>query len=198
MTALIPFDTIPVPRPRPDETYSRQCFERSISFTGLKRLLGAADYSKAGDRNAGLAAPGEAVRETARAILSDLTLQHLYDRPLADDRGNVDSIMRVNYAVDLEAFASVAKMTLGELKDHLLRSTGAEVKRIGRGLTGVMAAALAKLCDVHELIFIARKINRPSKARTRLGLPGTLSSRLQPNHPTDDPRGVGLLVYWGL
>src|SRR5438270_13554151 len=61
-----------------------------------------------------------------------------------------------------------------------------------------MAAALAKLCDVHELIFLARKIAHPSKARTLLGSPGTLSSRLQPNHPTDDPRGITLLCYWGL
>jgi len=54
------------------------------------------------------------------------------------------------------------------------------------------------LCDVHELIYIAKKIRRPTQARTMLGLPGTLSSRLQPNHPTDDPRGITLLVYWGL
>src|SRR5207237_6627542 len=63
---------------------------------------------------------------------------------------------------------------------------------------GVMAAAVAKLCDVHELIYIARKICRPTKARTLLGAPGTLSSRLQPNHPTDDLRGITLLCYWGL
>ena len=61
-----------------------------------------------------------------------------------------------------------------------------------------MAAALAKLCDVHELILVARKCSRPTKARTLLGLPGTLSSRLQPNHPTDDPQGVACLCYWGL
>src|SRR5207248_5122871 len=74
----------------------------------------------------------------------------------------------------------------------------AEVARVGRGLTGVMAAAVAKLCDVHELILIARKIQHPTRARTLLGSPGTLSSRLQPNHPTDDLRGITLLTYWGL
>jgi ethanolamine ammonia-lyase large subunit len=72
------------------------------------------------------------------------------------------------------------------------------VQRIGKGLTGVMAAALAKLCDIHELILIAKKITRPTRARTRLGLPGTLSSRLQPNHPTDDLRGITFLCYYGL
>jgi ethanolamine ammonia-lyase large subunit len=169
-----------------------------MTFHGLKQLLGAADYSKAGDRNAGLAAPSETAREAARGILSGLTARHIFEHPLTDDAGRIDSVMRVNYDIDETTFAAVADLTLGELKNHLLRSPGAEVARIGRCLTGVIAAALAKLCDVHELIFIARKIVRPTKARTLLGAPGTLSSRIQPNHPTDDLRGVSLLVYWSL
>ena len=198
MKTLTPLDAIVVPPARPDEVYHGKCFDRTVSFHGLKALLGAADYSKAGDRHAKLAAAGEAEREAARAVLSDLTLQHLYDHPLTDDDGNIDSVMRVNYDIDRAAFASIAAHTVGQLKDHLLRSPASEVQRIGRGLTGVMAAALAKLCDVHELIQIARKINKPTRARTVLGLPGTLSSRTQPNHPADDPRGISLLVYWGL
>ena len=67
-------------------------------------ILGAADYSKAGDRNAKLAAPEEAAREAARMILSDLTLQYLHDHPLTADDGHVDSVMRVNYDIDLAAF----------------------------------------------------------------------------------------------
>src|SRR5215831_14821198 len=166
MTRIVPLEQIEVPAPKPDRTYSIDCFERTYRFVGLKRLLGAADYSKAGDRNAGLAVGGETEREAARAILSDLTLEHLYEHPLTDDAGNVDSVMRVNYAIDRIAFASIASKTIGQLKDHLLRSPGAEIQRIGRGLTGVMAAAVAKLCDVHELIYIARKISHPTKART--------------------------------
>src|SRR5437764_1217583 len=157
MRNLTPLEQIRVPEPKPDETYTTRCFDRDISFEGLKTLLGAADVSKAGDRHAGLAASADTEREAARAILSDLTLQHLYDRPLTDDQGRVDSVMRVNYDIDRAAFAAVAAMTVGELKNHLLRSPGPEVGRIGRGLTGVMAAALAKLCDVPELIFLARK-----------------------------------------
>jgi len=198
MNALLPLDQIAVPNPKPERTYSIDCFGRIVTFHGLKSLLGAADYSKAGDRNAKLAVATETDREAARAILSDLTLEHLYEHPLTDDAGKVDSVMRVNYGIDRDAFNSIASKTVGELKDHLLRSPGSEIQRIGRGLTGVMAAAVAKLCDVHELIYIARKINRPSKARTLLGLPGTLSSRCQPNHPSDDLRGIALLTYWGL
>lgn len=198
MRTMTPLERIEVPSPPADQTYAMKFLERTIAFDGLKALLGAADYSKAGDRHAGLAAATETRREAARCILSDLTLKHLYERPLTDDRGQVDSVMRVNYDIDREAFASIEKLSLGELKDHLLQAGGAEIERLGRGLTGVMAAALAKLCDVHELIYIARKIRRPTKARTHLGAPGTLSSRLQPNHPSDDLRGVALLVYWGL
>jgi ethanolamine ammonia-lyase large subunit len=198
MSPLTPLAEIPVPAPRPDQGYTGNYLERSLTFHGLKELLGAADFSKAGDRHVGLAARSEPAREVARGILSDLTLQHLYDRPLTDDRGSVDSVMRVSYAIDLDVFGTIASWTLGELKDHLLRAPGDEVRRLGRSLTAVMAAALAKLCDVHELIAIARKITRTTKARTLLGAPGTLSARLQPNHPTDDPRGVALLVYWGL
>ena len=198
MKTLRPLAEIVVPAPKPDETYAGRAFDHDVAFRGLKQLLGAADVSKAGDRHAHLAAHGETEREAARAILGDLTLQHLYDHPLTDDAGRVDTVMRVNYEIDRATFVRIASLTLGQLKDHLLRSAPREVRTIGRALTGVMAAALAKLCDVHELIYLARKCACPTKARTVLGLPGTLSSRLQPNHPTDDLRGITLLIYWGL
>ena len=198
MKTLNPLDQIPVPRPAADEVYTADMFGRQFSFVGLKRLLGAADYDKAGDRNAGLAARDEAEQEVARSILSSLTLQHLYDHPLTDDAGNADSVMRVNYDIDRDQFRPIAPMTLGQLKDHLLNCSGDEVSRTGRAMTGVMASALAKLLDTHELIYLAKKVTCVTKARTTLGLPGTLSSRLQPNHPVDDLRGVTCLIYTGL
>lgn len=198
MKPLTPLSTILVPEPRPDEPYTIDVFGDPVTFLGLKRLLGAADHSKAGERHAGLAAASEREREAARSILAGLTLQHLYDRPLTTADSRVDEVMRVNYDIDREVFAAIAGLSLGALKNHLLRSTGAEIRRIGGALTGVMAAALCKLCDVHELVLLASRVRCPTRARTRLGAPGTLASRLQPNHPTDDPRGVTLLVYWGL
>lgn len=197
MKNLTPLAEISVPEVRPVQTYSSADSDRH-SFHGLKSLLGAADYSKAGERNAGLAAESETARESARGILSRLTLQHLYDHPLTDEHHAIDSVLRVNYDIDHNVFDTVSSLTVGELKNHLLRSSGSEIKRVGSALTGVMAAAVAKLCDVHELIFIAKKIKCPTQARTLLGAPGRLSSRLQPNHPTDDLRGVTLLSYLGL
>jgi ethanolamine ammonia-lyase large subunit len=197
MNRLTPLDEIEVPAAQPDRAYSITLLGREYSFDGLKGLLGAADTSKAGDRGARLAAQSETAREAARVILSELTLDHLYRHPLTDDRGQADSVMRVNYDIDRQQFGLLADWTLGQLKDRLLEADGGEIQSIGRALTGVMAAAVAKLMDTHELILVARKIHCVTKARTTLGLPGTLSSRLQPNHPVDDLRGLTLLIYAG-
>lgn len=198
MKTLTPLQNISVPDPRPDEVYKIQVLDKGFRFEGLKQLLGAADISKAGDRACRLAPDNRMVREAARTILSDLTVRHLFDRPLTDGRGRVDAVARAGYDVDPDAFASVANMTLGELKDHLLRSCGAEIGRIGRGLVPVVAAALAKIMDAHDLIFIPRKVFKPTRARTLIGTPGSLSFRIQPNHPHDDLDAIALMVYMDL
>jgi ethanolamine ammonia-lyase large subunit len=195
---LKPLSEIRLPEPQPDETYKITLFDRAYTFRGLKHLLGAADFDKAGEQLAGFAARDEVEREAARKVLSGLTLQHLYDRPLVADDGRVDDVMRVNYNIDAGVFAELAPLTCGAVKDRLLKAKPSEAKRIGRGLTSVMVAAIAKLMDVHELIYAARKLKRSGKARTEVGLAGTLSSRLQPNHPTDDLTAVTALVYTGL
>ncbi|HEX3725365.1 MAG TPA: ethanolamine ammonia-lyase subunit EutB, partial [Pirellulales bacterium] len=195
---LKPLEDIAVPPVAPEETYVRRLFDRDFKFVGLKTLLAAADFSKAGDRHAGLAARDEREREAARTILASLSLEHLYAHPLSDDQGIVDEVMRVNYDVDHEILSSIATLTVGEFKNRLLCSDAAVIAPLGRALTGPMAAAVAKLCDVHELVLLAQKMPRTSRARTTLGLPGTLASRVQPNHPTDDLRGITLLVFWGL
>jgi len=195
---LNPLSAIAVPPARPDETYACEGPEGPIQFVGLKRLLGAADFPKAGDRHAGLAAATETEREAARSILAGLTIDHLHQRPLLAVDGRVDDVMRVNYDIDADVYGEIAGLTIGGLKDRLLAGSGEEALRLGRGLTGVTAAAVAKLCDIHELTLVARRIVHPTRARTLLGARGTLSSRLQPNHPTDDPRGITLLTWWGL
>lgn len=189
-----------VPAPSAPHSYQIDLLGQHYSFKDLKQVLGYADVSKAGDRVVNLAAPDEATREAARSVLSDLTLQHFFDNPLTDNSGKVDAVMRVNYAIDHTAFEEIAPLTLGEFKDLLMASTGNEIRRYGKAITGVMAAALAKILDVHELIFLARKLKTgaSAKARTLLGLPNTLSSRLQPNHPTDNIDSITMLLYTGL
>jgi ethanolamine ammonia-lyase large subunit len=198
LNRLTPLAKIFVPKPLLDTVYELKYHGLCFSFVGLKALLAAADVSKAGDRNARLAAGTETGREAARSLLSNLLVSHIYERPLTDHLGQVDSVMRVNYDVDLKIYESIKDLTLGGLKDRLLKSNSKDASIIGFGLTGVMASALAKIMDVHELIFVSQKIERLSKARTCLGGRGRLSSRLQPNHPTDDLRSLTFLIYAGL
>ncbi len=200
MKTLSKIEQIKLPKISEEQPYSVTLLDRSFTFANLKHVLGAADISKAGDRKAGLAATDEIMCEAARAVLSNLTLQHFFDRPLTNIHGKIDSVMTVNYDINHAVFAEIAHLTLGELKDELLKSNGARIRQIGTALTGVMVAALAKLLDVHELIFLAKKLKNGAhaKARTVIGLQGTLSSRLQPNHPTDNLSGMTMLLYTGL
>lgn len=198
MRALTPLSSIYVPPPLPPEHYRLSYQGNEYSFYGLKALLGAADLSKAGDRNAGLAPSSGPVREAARTLLAGLTLRHLFERPLTDSQGQVDSVMRVSYDVNFPLLQELLDLTLGQLKDQLLRATAADIRQVGTALTAVMAAALAKILDVHELILLASKLTVQTRARTTLGARGTLSSRLQPNHPTDELRAMTFLLYSGL
>ena len=198
MSKMTPLSQITVPAPRPDKVYRTRVMGQDFAFTGLKALLGAAGFDTSGDRLSGLAAKDELSREAARAILSDLTLHHLYERPLTDENGAIDDIMRVNYDIDLNIFYDMAEMTIGELKDWLQKASGAQIKRAGKGLTGVMIAAVTKLMSVHDMVYNARKIECPTRARTHLGLAGSLSTRIQPNHPTDDLDAITALTWLGL
>ncbi|WP_419534260.1 ethanolamine ammonia-lyase subunit EutB [Endozoicomonas sp.] len=195
---MTPLDQIPVPAPKADEIYRTRVIGQSFTFIGLKALLGAAGFHTSGDQVAGLAADDEVSREAARAILSDLTLQHIYDHPLTNDRGEIDDIMRVNYDIDLTIFDDMAMMTVGELKDWIQKASGAQIKRAGKGLTGVMISAVTKLMSVHDMVYNTRKIECPTQARTHLGLAGSLSTRIQPNHPTDDLNAITALTWMGL
>ena len=200
MKTLSEIEQIQLPAPRPDVPYSITLLDRTFTFSNLKHVLGAADINKAGDRKAGLAADNEIEREAARAVLSSFTLQHFFDNPLANIQGQIDSVMAVNYDINHSVFSAISHLTLGELKDELLSSNGARIREIGTALTGVMVAALTKLLDVHELIYLAKKLKHgaSAKARTTVGLTGTLSSRLQPNHPSDNLSGITMLLYTGL
>ena len=200
MKTLSKIEQVQVPAPKPVVPYSVTLLDRTFTFANLKHVLGAADISKAGDRKAGLAASNEIEREAARAVLSGLTLQHFFDNPLTNIHGKIDSVMVINYDIDHQIFKSISQLTFGQLKDELLKCNGISIREIGTALTGVMVAALTKLLDVHELIFLAKKLKNGShaKARTVVGLPGTLSSRLQANHPTDNLSGITMLLYTGL
>ncbi|MCE2910319.1 MAG: ethanolamine ammonia-lyase subunit EutB [Betaproteobacteria bacterium] len=168
-------------------------------FDDLKTLLARATTERSGDQLAGIAARSAAERIAARWALADLPLAHFLAEavvPYEDDevtRLVVDSH-------DAAAFAPVAHLTVGGFRDWLL-SDGADsaaLATLAPGLTPEMAAAVSKLMRHQDLMLVARKCRVVTRFRNTIGLPGRLAVRLQPNHPTDDLRGVAASILDGL
>ena len=172
--------------------------ERHV-FADLRAVLAAASPRRSGDELAGLAAGSDAERVAARMVLADLPLSHFLDHavvPYEDDE--VTRLIVDTH--DPAAFAPVSHLTVGGFRDWLLshEATTEALAALAPGLTPEMVAGVSKLMRVQDLIAVARKIRVVTAFRTTIGLPGRLSSRLQPNHPTDDPRGIAASVLDGL
>ena len=161
------------------------------TFCDLKTLLAKASPQKAGDELAGLAAASAQEREAARQCLADVPLSRFLEDlliPYEDDevtRLIVDSH-------DAAAFAPVSGLSVGDFRNWLLSdaATPAALHALAPGLTPEMAAAVCKLMRNQDLVLVARKIEVVTRFRNTLGLRGRFSTRLQPNHPTDDARGI--------
>ena len=172
--------------------------ERHV-FADLKAVLAAASPARSGDELAGLAAESATRRVAARCVLADLPLKHFLSEALVPYES--DEVTRLILdSHDTAAFAPIAHLTVGGLRDWLL-SEAADATTLAaavRGITPEMAAAVSKLMRNQDLIAVARKINVVTAFRSTIGLPGRLSTRLQPNHPADDPRGIAAAVLDGL
>ena len=167
--------------------------------TNLKTLLAHASPARSGDELAGLSAATAEERVHAQMQLADLPLSiFLSDLLIAYEEDDVTRLIIDN--LDHSAFAPVAHLSVGEFRDWLLsdQATGAVLAGLGPGLMPEMAAAVSKLMRVQDLITVAAKIRVVTKFRNTLGLPGRLSTRLQPNHPTDDPKGIAASIVDGL
>jgi len=168
-------------------------------FEDLRTLLAKASPSRSGDLLAGVAADSEAERIAAKLILADLPLQAFLNEAVIDPE--TDEVSRLILAQhDPHAFAPVAHLTVGEFRNWLLsdRIDAAAVSAIAWGITPEMAAAVSKLMRNQDLVLAARKCGVITSFRTTIGLPGHLAVRLQPNHPTDDLRGIVASVLDGL
>ncbi len=172
---------------------------RSHRFRSVRDVLARANEPKAGDVRAGIAARSHEERAAAKLVLAELTLADLRAHPVAplDD----DEVSRViDAGVDEAVYREIRGWSVGELRNWLLAddTTPEAMRRASRGLTAEMAAAVAKLCSNLDLIYAARRLPVTTRARTTVGLPGRLSTRLQPNHPSDDPTGITAAIYEGL
>ncbi len=170
-----------------------------FSFADLREVFSKANEEKSGDELAGLAAASERERVAAKLVLADLRLSEIVDNPLIDpDSDDVSRLLLDTH--DSRTFESFRSLTVGEFRDYLLDdSVGeTEIKPIQKAITSEVAAALAKLMSNKDLVLAAAKIRNVSRCRNTLGGPGVLAVRIQPNHPTDDLRGILLATIDGL
>ncbi len=165
----------------------------------LKTLLAKASPARSGDELAGIATESAEQRALAQLELAEVPLRRFLDEPVIPYED--DEVTRLILdSHDADAFAPVAHLTVGEFREWLLEeeTTGEHITAISRGVTPEMAAAVSKIMRLQDLIAAGAKPRVITRFRDTLGLPGRLSTRLQPNHPTDDPRGIAASVIDGL
>jgi len=170
-----------------------------VKFPDLKTLLAKATPPRSGDDLAGISAASAEERVAAQMALSDLPLKtFLSEHVIPYESDEVTRLIIDQH--DGDAFAPVAHLTVGDFRDWLLSepATGDVLRALAPGLLPEMAAAVSKIMRLQDLVSVASKIRVVTKFRTTVGLAGRLSTRLQPNHPTDDPKGILASIVDGL
>jgi ethanolamine ammonia-lyase large subunit len=168
-------------------------------FNSLRELLAKSSPLRSGDQLAGVSAASQEECVAARCALANLPLNEFLTTAIVPYE--TDEVTRLILDThDRSAFAPIASLTVGQFRDWLLgpQATTESLAALAPGITPEMAAAVSKLMQAQDLIAVAQKIRVVTKFRTTIGLPGRLSTRLQPNHPTDDPAGIAASIVDGL
>ena len=179
--------------------YSHQVGTHTYQFQGLKDLMAKATPARSGDHLAGVAAQTAQERAVAQMALAEVPLRTFLNEALIPYEE--DEVTRLIIDThDAAAFAPVSHLTVGDFRNWLLRDEvdGATLAGIAPGITPEMAAAVSKLMRNQDLILVAKKCTVVTAFRNTIGLPGRLSTRLQPNHPTDDASGIAASMLDGL
>lgn len=172
---------------------------KTYEFPDLRVLMGKANEEKSGDQLAGVAAESAAERVAARLVLAEVPMWALRENPAVPY--DHDEITRViQDAVDEGVYLEIRHKTVGELREWLLADTTSPdmIRSASGGLSAEMIAAVTKLMSNLDLIYAAKKMPVSAYCNNSIGTPGTLSSRNQPNHPTDSPEGIRAEIYEGL
>lgn len=168
-------------------------------FRSVREVLAKASEEKAGDSLVQISAATTAERVAAKLVLSQLTLEDIYQNPVIPYEQ--DEVTRVIYD-DLNStiYGKYKNMSLSELRELILdqRTAGNDLANIGRGLTSEMIAGVAKLMSNLDLMVAAQKMRFQAHCNTTIGMPGTLAFRCQPNHPTDNIPGIIASIKEGL
>jgi len=176
-----------------------QLFGKVYQFKDVKEVLAKANEEKSGDKLAGIGATTAQERVAAKVVLSNLTVSDVRNNPVVPYE--MDEVTRIiQDGVNERIYGEVKNWTISELREWILneKTTGADIRRISRGLTSEVIAAVAKLMSNLDLVYGASKIKVTAHANTTIGEPGRLSARLQPNHPTDDVDGILASLLEGL
>jgi ethanolamine ammonia-lyase large subunit len=179
--------------------YSASTGQQKWVFTDLKDLLAKATPLRSGDCLAGVAASSARQRIAAQIALAELPLKvFLNEQVIPYEIDEVSRLIVDNHS--LVAFASISHMTVGDFRNWLLSEQADELslRILAPGLTPEMVSAVSKLMRIQDLILVASKCEVVTAFRNTLGIKGRMSTRLQPNHPTDDPSGVAASVLDGL
>lgn len=174
-------------------------FGTTYEFGSIKELLAKANEEKSGDRQAGIAADSVAERVAARYVLAEVPLSVIRENPAVPyDEDEVTRI--IDDAINEAIYDEIKGWTVGEFREWLLddHTSGDMIRRISLALTGEMVAGVTKLMSNLDLIHAASKIRVTAHCNNTIGLPGTLASRNQPNHPTDSVDGIRATLYEGL
>jgi ethanolamine ammonia-lyase large subunit len=172
---------------------------RTYTFANLGELLAKASPARSGDYLAGVAAGSSEERVAAQMALADLPLTSFLNEVVIPYE--TDEVTRLIVDThDANAFARIRHLTVGAFRDWLLgdEADEAALTRLAPGITPEMAAAVSKIMRIQDLVLVARKCRVVTRFRNTIGLPGTLSTRLQPNHPLDDASGIAASLFDGL
>ena len=178
---------------------STKLFGKTYVFRNIKAALAKANEEKTGDQLAGLAAESAQERVAAKVVVANLLLSDLRENPAVPyEQDEVTRIIQDD--LNESEYRKIRGWTVSELREYILaeETTGDDLRRLSRGLTAEMVAAVTKLMSNLDLIYAAQKIRVTAHCNTTIGLPGTLSCRLQPNHTTDDPEGILASTLEGL
>ena len=172
---------------------------KTYVFRDLREVMAKANEEKTGDQLAGVAAETAKERVAAKVVLAAVTLQELRNTPAVPYEE--DEVTRlIQDDVNESVYERIKNWTVSDLREWILSdtTTGDMIRKLSHGLTSEMVAAVCKLMSNLDLIYGARKITITAHCNTTIGLPGTLSCRLQPNHTTDDPDGITASTLEGL
>ena len=172
---------------------------KSFQFRSVKEVLAKANEAKSGDTLAGIAAVSDLERIAAKEVLSHLLVRDLRENPVVPYED--DEVTRMNQdSLAGAVYDKIAGWSMAELREYILsyETTEEDLKRLGTGLSSEVVAGVCKLMSNLDLVYAANKIRITATCNTTIGRRGCLSTRLQPNHPTDNVEGITASLFEGL